>query len=61
MPHYRCKALNIGTCYRQFATYPLAVQHVFESPQWHQFSPNTILPSQSYLAHIYDTSGKKIN
>ena len=63
-PYYRRKAPVIstsGTPFRSLASHRLAAQHIFESPSWHQFSPNTIVSPSSSLSHIYDTTGRKLS
>ena len=59
-PHYRRKAPQLGTSFRSRAAQHLVANHLFNSPQWHHFTPSST-SSQFFMAHIYDNNGKKLS
>ena len=49
-----------SSSFKHQAAKRLLARHVFDSSSWHPFSPNAILTLTSSMAHIYDSTGKKL-
>ena len=49
-----------STPFRILGTQRLLAQYFFNSPEWHQFQPTSI-STQISMAHIYDSTEKKIS